>query len=164
MNLSVQTHWPSKMPGHLVGKPTEFRKRILNSLAMQYPIWKRTAAALPDLYLTKPHTIRKGKRWRPGMLIHFFEWTGKPYRSPHFKFAPKVTCVSTQEIDIIWTDPDKASLPQPLIFIDRVWICDEQQKLNLAINDGFDSLESFYAWFNQDFSGQIIHWTNLKYL
>lgn len=163
MNLSVTTHWPLKMPAHLAGKPTGFKDKILNSLLQHTPIGETVFKDKKEPELFKPHTIRKGNRWKPGMNIHFFEWTGKPYRSPHFKFAPVIKCVRVQSIDIIWTDPDQAVLPKPLIFIDQVWVCDEKIKQALAVNDGFESLQAFYAWFNQDFSGQIIHWTNLKY-
>ena len=38
---------------------------------------------------------------------------------------------------------------------------EEIQKLSL--NDGFDSCEDFFAWFNEDFSGKIIHWTPFRY-
>jgi hypothetical protein len=33
----------------------------------------------------------------------------------------------------------------------------------LAINDGFETVEHFFRWFNEDFSGKIIHWTDLRY-
>jgi len=115
-------------------------------------------------YNFKPHTIRKDKhnRWKPGMDIHFFEWTGKPYRSPQFKFSPVVKCISVQDIEIRWTDPDGLRLYDPVIYIDGTWITRKQTE-KLSKNDGFDSLYSFYAWFNQDFTGRIIHWTSLKY-
>ena len=33
----------------------------------------------------------------------------------------------------------------------------------LAKNDGFDSVDDFFKWFDKDFNGKIIHWTNKKY-
>ena len=33
----------------------------------------------------------------------------------------------------------------------------------LAKNDGFDSTEAFWEWFNEDFSGVIVHWTDFVY-
>lgn len=33
----------------------------------------------------------------------------------------------------------------------------------IAKNDGFDSLADFLTWFNKDFTGRIIHWTDKKY-
>lgn len=34
---------------------------------------------------------------------------------------------------------------------------------HLATNDGFDSVSDFLTYFNDHFTGQIVHWTNLKY-
>jgi len=34
---------------------------------------------------------------------------------------------------------------------------------HLAKNDGFEGIEDFFKWFNEDFKGKIIHWTNYKY-
>jgi hypothetical protein len=36
---------------------------------------------------------------------------------------------------------------------------------DLAINDGFDDVADFWAWFDQysPFSGKLIHWTGLRY-
>lgn len=28
---------------------------------------------------------------------------------------------------------------------------------------GFDSVKDFFRYFNKDFKGKIIHWTDLKY-
>ena len=33
----------------------------------------------------------------------------------------------------------------------------------LAKNDGFENEEDFWQWFNEPFSGVIIHWTNFVY-
>ena len=33
----------------------------------------------------------------------------------------------------------------------------------LSKNDGFDSIEDFWSFFNQDYQGMIIHWTDTKY-
>lgn len=33
----------------------------------------------------------------------------------------------------------------------------------IAGNDGFNSIDDFFAYFNKDFSGKIIHWTDLRY-
>ena len=37
------------------------------------------------------------------------------------------------------------------------------QMETLAIADGFDSIEDFFKYFTNDFTGKIIHWTDLKY-
>ena len=35
--------------------------------------------------------------------------------------------------------------------------------LNLVQNDGFASISDFLKFFNKDYTGKIIHWTDLKY-
>lgn len=164
MNLSVSTHWPPKMPGHLAGQPTNFRVGILNSLLSNYPIAKQVIESSPKVFRFKPHTIREDKnnRWKPGMRIHFFEWTGKAYRSKQFKFAPLTECVSVQAIEIVWHDTEGNRYVNPAIYVDDVWMVGKDLE-TLAHNDGFDTVCDFYAWFNQDFYGRIIHWTDLKY-
>lgn len=133
-------------------------------------------------YASKPkrHTIRElhkkengeisERQWRLGDLI--FPVINR--RQPNqFQFAPPLKCVSVQPIEIKYT---KASAGGNLIYIgidnkcfDTVNI-DNPKYLSsfklierLAMNDGFDSLEDFFAHFNKDFTGVIIHWTNLKY-
>jgi hypothetical protein len=91
-------------------------------------------------------------------MIDFFINTRK---KDMFRFAPKIPVISTQEIDI--SNP----YPKNTEWMPNVWI--DNKKLNsieifeLAKNDGFDSIEDFFNYFNQDFTGKIIHWTNLKY-
>ena len=33
----------------------------------------------------------------------------------------------------------------------------------LAKHDGFNSMEDFFKWFDKDFKGKIIHWTDFRY-
>ena len=33
----------------------------------------------------------------------------------------------------------------------------------LTKNDGFESVESFFEYFNENFRGKIIHWTEFTY-
>ena len=35
--------------------------------------------------------------------------------------------------------------------------------LKFAQNDGFDTEEAFWKWFNQPFNGVVIHWTDFIY-
>lgn len=115
----------------------------------------------------KLHTIREDKsnRWKAGNDIHFVINNRTPER---FQFAPVVKCVSVQEIEIKY----KHAEDLPDVFIDG---CDMWKKgqpgikecfkeiEQLAINDGFDSMLQFFLYFNTDFKGKIIHWTDLKY-
>lgn len=116
----------------------------------------------------KCHTIREDKndRWQPGTKIDFFI---NCRQKDMFRFAPVLPVVSIQEIEIKWI-----SLTIPLgerrpwvridgknIFTIEHFITDEMNQL--ALNDGFDTIEDFFAYFNEDFKGKIIHWTDLKY-
>jgi len=101
----------------------------------------------------KLHTIRidGGNRWKPGRKIHFS--TGA--RTGRYNCFKEGVCSSVQHISIkdrdIWVDGKR--LPVDMI----TW---------LAINDGFDNIEDFWAWFDQysPFEGKIIHWSeNLSY-
>jgi hypothetical protein len=35
--------------------------------------------------------------------------------------------------------------------------------LQFVQNDGFDSIEDFFSYFDKGFKGKIIHWTDLRY-
>ncbi len=122
-------------------KPTNFEEKIKKGIKM--------------------HTIRwdeKG-RWKEGNRIHFS--TGA--RTGNYNCFKEGKCKSTQPIFIIdrniWVGEDS----------ETDWI--ECRKLTdidieeLAINDGFDCIEDFWAWFDQysPFSGKLIHWTGLRY-
>ena len=61
---------------------------------------------------------------------------------------------ATQNISI---DPDARA-----IFVDGK----KQSKSDmerLAKNDGFETMDDFWSFFNQDYQGMIIHWTDTKY-
>lgn len=126
----------------------------------------------------KHHTIREDKKnlWKAGNNIHFVINNRTPNR---FQFAPIVKCMSTQRIEIIHScyingigevikDFNKKNV---VVKIDGCIYCGfgddmfgfQNEMKFLAINDGFDSVEDFFAWFNKDFTGKIIHWTDLKY-
>lgn len=104
----------------------------------------------------KLHTIRKDQndRWRPGMDIHFVI-NGRT--KDRFQFAPVVKCTIVQRIEV------KHAFPHRYVFIDDRYIASWKELDALARNDGFDSIEDFFRYFNEDFKGKLIHWTNLKY-
>lgn len=110
----------------------------------------------------KLHTIRAGNRWKAGMLIHPVINNRTKNR---FQFAPTMMCSSVQEITI------RHEIGFPHLWIGnsllyyktggKIYGADQMKAL--AINDGFNSVEDFFAYFNTDFKGQIIHRTDLKY-
>lgn len=87
-----------------------------------------------------------------------------------FRFAPRIPVVSTQILKIKWFNIYGK-------IVARVWIDGNSfayveyktdmivtgNMLQLALNDGFDTIEDFFAYFNKDFTGKLIHWTDLKY-
>lgn len=172
MTIAFSTQWPKDMPEHMAGKPTGFLDKVFKWIMVgtptqdHYEYWKQNHKRevfsswknLRGLKM-KLHTIREDSndRWKAGMDIHFVINNRTKNR---YQFAPVVKCVSTQKIEVKWNeDPFPGTV--------RVFIDGEVQNIkrieSLAINDGFDSVEDFFSWFNKDFTGKIIHWTNLKY-
>ncbi len=107
------------------------------------------------------------KRWREGMDIHMIINNNMRTR---FQFALPVRVKSIQKIEI----SHRGVANIFVVKIDRrlFAICDyecgdyfNEPGLNkLARQDGFDSIEDFMAFFPNDFSGIIIHWTDERYI
>ena len=100
----------------------------------------------------KIHTIRwdAKNRWKKGRKIHFA--TG--VRSSRYNCFIEGDCTGTQEIVI----------RDRMIWIDDCEV-DYDEFINLVKNDGFDSKDDFWWWFDQysPFLGKIIHWTDFRY-
>ena len=117
----------------------------------------------------KIHTIREDKkeRWKPGTKIDFFINCRKKNM---FRFAPVLPVVSVQKVEIVWVELFGKKVAHVFIednFFAKVKfdgdLIVKGDMLQLALNDGFDSIEDFFAYFNEDFTGKLIHWTDLKY-
>lgn len=115
----------------------------------------------------KIHTIRtdRTERWKKGQVIHF--WRGNPRNT---KSEPKphqfheCNCRSVQDIRINFElDSHKIDVQ-----IDNRFISQEEI-LELAIADGFNSVEDMKDWFFKTldgenfFKGRLIHWTKKVY-
>jgi len=102
----------------------------------------------------KIHTIREDKnnRWYPGVRIHFA--TGVRTRNYNQFHIGK--CMSVQEIYISHSGEGGA----PSVYVDGQKVTDV---VRLAQNDGFHGIADFFEWFNEDFRGKLIHWTDFKY-
>lgn len=189
MTLSFSTKWPQSM-GDLAGQPNYFTNKIMKSMWENYPhetkafILNRSSdertrfdeiSPFEDISVydqerlhPKLHTIREDKhnRWKPGVKIHPVINNRTKDR---FQFAPTLVCTGVQEIHI------QHYPGQILTYVDRQLFGDvfhhglddiyeyTNDLETLAINDGFPSVEAFFRWFNKDFGGKIIHWTDLKY-
>ncbi len=163
------------------GAPTYFVKKIWAGLIMQNLItaaegvefMKALKSPHRDLvtnidatdlvaFAPKLHTMREDAkdRWKPGINIHMVVFNRTKNR---FQFAPVLECKSVQKIEVIYTGHD-----YPCVKIDGrlyyLWVKQDYNLLKkLALNDGFKSVEHFFSWFNKDFAGKIIHWTDLRY-
>lgn len=151
------------------GKPNYFIEKIWKALILYnlssrgfvefcyQPYFKKFGETVPmsATLFPKLHTIRLDPhiRWKPGMDIHPVINNRTANR---FQFAPVIKCVGVQEIEIKYTGMIVT------VFIDGK---DRHTDIvtKLAINDGFENIADFFAYFNKDFTGKIIHWTDLKY-
>lgn len=123
----------------------------------------------------KLHTIRhdESERWKPGMNIHFVINSRTKDR---FQFAPVIPVISVQEIEILKKTP-KTFVCGIVVLMPREFggeyipfevkvdgtMLNEYEIKTLAKNDGFESVEDFFKYFNKYFKGRLIHWTNLSY-
>lgn len=163
------------------GQPTNFPEKIWESLGLfdrknpnpmldiEYVVYRDKFYKKFGQYWSsgfhtpKFHTIREDIkcRWKAGMNIHFVINSRTKDR---FQFAPVVTCVSVQEIFI---EHSKFSCLSPMIYIHNgknlFNPLTYQEMVSLAKNDGFNSLDDFFKYFNKDFKGKLIHWTGLRY-
>lgn len=105
----------------------------------------------------KYHTIRAGSRFKAGDFMLPRIWTGKPYRSKQFQFAPPL------KIESVWNFRMELEGGIKMFFLDDKFIF-VVEECKIARNDGFDQLLDFLAWFNKPFDGQIISWAkHIKY-
>ena len=167
-------------------KPTYFVEKIWNGLLssqicslneMPEPIkYGETNKGLHD----KLHTIREDKkdRWKVGNKIDFFI---NCRQKDMFRFAPVLPVVSTQKIEFIWKENTENQTCLGTKF-DRICTIKIDNRFygdayllngsvvsssytipTFANNDGFDTPDELFAYFNKNFKGKIIHWTDFKY-
>ena len=105
----------------------------------------------------KIHTISADfkNRWQVGRKIHAVY---NNRQKNQFQFAPTFTVKGIQTIEIKWIMPPC----QITVKIDNKLLSLKDIQ-RLAINDGFENLGEFTSWFNTDFKGKIIHFTDFIY-
>lgn len=124
-----------------------------------------------DIVMPKLHTIRQDKKgsWQAGKTVHAVI---KNRTAERFQFCPEFEVKSTQSIDIQYRRTSHKTevvvLIDEVVIGEAIWVnCrlvnSSMTVDQLAINDGFDSTNEFFEYFNEDYSGVIIHWTNLRY-
>lgn len=98
---------------------------------------------------SKPHTIRKTARCKPGDVLSLRRWTGKPYRSKQETIREAV-CTAVRAVTI-W--PFDVTVDGRLV-----------PAQHLAVQDGFRDWEEMRDWFETvhglPFVGWIIEWSN----
>jgi len=110
-------------------------------------------------FFPKYHTIRAGKRWKVGDWFSPRIWSGLPYRSKQIQFAPDIQIKNIWDVNIggerfnkcvsVVHDNSKYETLIPLA--------------DVAKNDGLSN-DDFINWFPNNFSGQILCWSNkIKY-
>jgi hypothetical protein len=106
----------------------------------------------------KRHTLREDKtnRWKVGNKIHPVVFNRSKNQ---FQFTPIIECKSIQNIEII---NHSEYMNDTEIIVDGHTL-DIHEMQRLAWNDGFDNLIAFHLYFQEDFKGKIIHWTDIKY-
>lgn len=162
------------------GKPTYFVERIHKCFSLKevymiagldpsihYP--KDYNFIAKDKLPAKFHTMREDKkdRWQAGTKIDFFI---NCRQKDMFRFAPVLPVVSVQKVEIVWVELFGKKIAHVYIedkFLAKVKFGNDLivkgDMLQFAKNDGFDTIEDFFAYFNEDFKGKIIHWTDLRY-
>ncbi len=167
------------------GKPTYFVERIWEGLLTNnllhagasleatdrryYEMFGKTPFNYDLKVKPKLHTIREDKsdRWKVGTKIDFFI---NCRQKDMFRFAPVLKVVSVQKVEIMWFECFGKKIVR--VFIDdKSFACVNFEKemiitgnmLELAQKDGFDTIEDFFAFFDKDYIGKIIHWTDLRY-
>lgn len=154
---------------YLNNKPTYFVEKIWAGLLPEYrgaiialqPDYLKATPNDPKIRMfgmlkPKIHTLREdpSNRWKKDNKIHFVINNRTPYR---FQFAPTIPCTNIQSVLI-----DK-HYGTPQIYIDEVLLRGDENYLQFANNDGFDSVEEFYDCFRIGWEGKLIGWTNHKY-
>ena len=159
------------------GKPTLFPEKVLQCLMSQ--VWSKVVdwhEIMKDspygqmavgTFTPKLHSMREDihDRWKAGRMIDFF--TGVRTKQA-YRFAPRVPVVSVQKVEIEpteWTTRLCYELKDGRIFQVRVdgRLLTRGKIKQLAINDGFETVDEFFQWFDHGWKGKIIHWTSLKY-
>jgi hypothetical protein len=158
----------------LNGKPTYFVEKIISGLHMfndfHFPLSDKYSHDLDMIETCEPkvHTIREDKsnRWKPGIKIHFVINNRTDKR---FQFVDTFPVISTQDIWImpanksvlVWQKDNNDSSNS---YRDGYWKTLTQSQIEfLSRNDGFDTVQDFWNYFNREFGGKIIHWTGLLY-
>ena len=157
----------------LNGKQTYFVEKIHCALALilndtelqNFKVLNTFSNEVYNNCSPKLHTLRDdlNDRWHSEIIIDFFI---NVRQKNMFRFAPKLPVVSTQEVFMTYSHSDLIQ-----ISIDGRELFSYTERLEFAINDGFDNWEDFFQFFypkiksasGKFYKPKLIHWTDLKY-
>jgi len=164
------------------GEPTWFREKILAGAGYATTETHPLRQLLNHILEPKIHTIRPGNRWRAGMPIQMaYGVRTKNYQQFNKGIPELEKVVSVQHVKITWVGAKDPETYWPKIEVDGnvigytramkkivaglpiIVTTDKTKVIEFVHNDGFDSITDFCRWFNKDFEGQIIHFTDLRY-
>lgn len=106
----------------------------------------------------KHHTLRENTKWLQWRGDIHFVMNNRTKHRDHFLTLPANPTLH-RVVRITWTES-----PSPQVWIGSVQL-GPAQLTELALNDGFDSVEDFFAYFNQNVELILISWNpTLSYL
>lgn len=187
MILGFSTKWDKRM-GELAGEPNYFINKIWRGFDKDIlpqhgefyrDHYNRFGKPWDEEYgvrhRPKIHTLRHDphNRWHPGRDIHF---TINNRTKNSFRFAPVVKCTAVQYLDIekddgitnVYISNREDRADQRVIYYqsedaNSALFIGEMMMLELAQNDGFDSIDHFFRYFNESCQLKLIHWTDKIY-
>jgi len=155
-NYFMEKIWKGLLqaPGNLEESYLNYQSRYLEKFGK---FWE--GDTFGEFLEPKIHTIRKDldNEWREGMDIQLVINLNT---TDEFQFAPLLKCLSVQRIQIDYSNLINDS--GPAVFVDYEML-DRETLSRLAINDGFATISDFFYYFDEEFSGNLVHWTPLKY-
>jgi len=118
---------------------------------------------------TKVHTIRRDvhARWKPGIKIQL----AMNARTRFYTQFDEKVCISVQDITILYkNERGEVHFIIDNNFLLGIWdrfapenSINAEAITEFVRNDGFDNVDEFLKWFKRDFTGRIIHWTEMRY-
>jgi len=169
MKLQFATFFPKRMP-IMGGLPTDFKAKLwqgfakmdlnnLNSSKYIEYLKRLTPAEVALIGHVNPklHTIRtdENDEIHPGVEIYFFD-------DLDLIIAPPLECTHTQKIMIDRVGCTGFWRMDVVVSIDGR-VLQHWEVLTLSRNEGFDSPDDFFEFFDKDCMKKIIHWTKIKY-
>jgi hypothetical protein len=111
----------------------------------------------------KKHTLREDKndRHKEGKRLHL----AIGVRTKMYRLLKVVKCTGTQRVTILYGNGGYSDV---FVYQDVRVLVDGRELSykeigELAKNDGFERQDDFFRFFDKDFRGKIVHWTDLRY-